>query len=300
MLNISIFQLIKQTLILWQGVVWQQIIRLKSFITLSENQWDKLDLLSILVKRDLETHYKGSILGILWPLIKQLSQLLIYTYVFSVVLKVKLSDRGLSTGDANFTFGLWLFAGLLPWLTFSTGLTQAARVVLQQKNLVTKVVFPLELLPLVPALSAFLESTFGLMALVTFSVFLNQSFHTTLLLLPLVWLPQLLLTVGLSYLTAALTVFIRDIPQVLGIILNLWFYGTPILYPANLIPEPIQTLVLWLNPLAAITAMHRDVVLIGTISHWQVWAVATVISAGICSFGYWTYDKLRSAFADVL
>ena len=188
-------------------MIWQQIIRLKPLIPLSESHWGKLDLLTTLVQRDLQARYKGSVLGTLWALMRQLSQLLIYTYVFSVVLKVKLSDRGLSDGDANFTFGLWLFAGLLPWLTFSTGLSQAARVVLQQKNLVTKVIFPLELLPLVPVLSAFLESTFGLMALIVFSTFVSQSFNSTLLLLPLVWLPQLLLTIGLAYLTAALTVF---------------------------------------------------------------------------------------------
>lgn len=279
---------------------WQQVLWLKKLVPLNNAQWSKLDLLRALVQRDLEARYRGSVLGNLWAFVRQLAQLLIYTYVFSVVLKVKLSSQGLSNGDANFTFGLWLFAGLLPWLTFSTGLTQAASVVLQQKNLVTKVIFPLELLPLVPVLSAFLESTFGLVALVVFSTLLTQSFHNTLLLLPLVWLPQLLLTVGLAYLTAALTVFIRDIPQMLGIILNLWFYTTPILYPANLIPEPIQTLIFWLNPLAAITAMHRDIVLLGSVNHWQVWAIANCVSAGVCVFGYAVYRKLRSAFADVL
>ncbi|NER84142.1 MAG: ABC transporter permease, partial [Leptolyngbya sp. SIO1D8] len=135
-------------------------IRLKPFIPLNESQWAKLDLLKTLVQRDMETHYKGSILGNLWPLINQLAQLLIYTYVFAIVLRVKLTLRGLPA-DNSFVFGLWLFAGLLPWIAFSTGLTQASRAVVAQPNLVKKVVFPLTLLPLVPVLTSFVESTFG-------------------------------------------------------------------------------------------------------------------------------------------
>ena len=172
--------------------------------------------------------------------------------------------------------------------------------VLRQKNLVTKVIFPLELLPLVPVLTAFVESMFGLMALITFVAVTSQTIHGTLLLLPIVWLPQLLMTIGLAYLTSALTVFLRDIPQLLGIVLNLWFYATPVLYPADLIPNPIRTLVFWFNPLAAIAEMHRDIVLVGEISHWQVWSVATVVSGCLFVLGYLTYQKLRPSFADVL
>jgi len=267
---------------------------------LSEAQWYKLDLLKDLVQRDLAARYKGSVLGSGWALIKQLAQLLIYTYLFSVVLKVNPSDRGISTENANVTYSLWLFAGLLPWLTFSSGLSSAARVILQQRNLVTKVIFPLELLPLIPVLSAFLESTFGLVVLILFTTILSQTLHATLLLLPLVWLPQLLLTVGLAYLTAALTVFLRDIPEILDIFLKVWFYATPILYPLNLVPEPMRTLVTWLNPLTTVVVMYREVVLLGDISSWRMWAFAVGLSAVIWVLGYWTYRRLRSAFADVL
>ncbi|NER79468.1 MAG: ABC transporter permease, partial [Leptolyngbya sp. SIO1D8] len=181
-----------------------------------------------------------------------------------------------------------------------TGLTQASRAVVAQPNLVKKVVFPLTLLPLVPVLTSFVESTFGLMALITFAAFVSQTIHLTLLLLPLVWLPQLLLTAGLGFLTAGLTVFIRDIPQTLGVILNLWFYATPLIYPADMIPQPFQQWVFWLNPLAAVGEMYRDVVLIGTVTHWGEWSAATGISVAIFLAGFWCYRKLRPAFADVL
>lgn len=279
--------------------LWHQITRLKPLIPLSEPQWIKLGLLRTLVQRDMEARYKGSVLGNFWPLINQLAQLLIYTYVFAVVLRVKLSLKGMPA-DNSLVFGLWLFAGLVPWLAFSNGLLQASSSVVGQPNLVKKVVFPLSLLPLVPVLSSFLESTFGLMALTTFVVFVSNTLHPTLLLLPLVWAPQLLLTAGLGYLTAGLTVFIRDIPQTLGVVLNLWFYATPLMYPAGMIPDPFQQWIFWLNPLAAIGEMYRDVVLIGEITHWGEWTAATGLSFVIFSASFWCYKKLRPAFADVL
>ncbi|NDJ16278.1 ABC transporter permease [Myxacorys almedinensis] len=260
--------------------------------------WVKLDLLKTLVQRDLDARYKGSVLGNAWSLLNQLAQLLVYTYLFSMVLNLKLTLKGIPAND--FTFGLWLFAGLIPWTAFIAGLSQGANSVISQPNLVKKVVFPLGLLPLVPILSAFVESTMGLMLLITFVVFFMQTLHTTLWLFPLVWVPQLLLTAGLSYLVAGLTVFLRDIPQTVGVILNLWFYVTPIVYPATLIPENLRFWVFWLNPMTAIVELYRDLVLVGEIQHWQEWGVATGVSIFIFAIGATVYRRLRPAFADVL
>jgi lipopolysaccharide transport system permease protein len=279
-------------------VVVQKAGKLKKWLPISELWWAKFDLLRALVRRDLEARYKGSILGNLWPLLNQLSQLLIYTYVFSIVLKVKLSLKGVP--ENNFTFGLWLFAGLLPWIAFSSGLIQAANSVVAQPNLVKKVVFPLALLPLVPILSTFIESSFGLMALIFFVAVSTHTLHLTLALLPLIWFTQLLLTAGLGYLMAGLTVFLRDIPQTLGVILNIWLYLTPILYPATAIPETWRNWVFWLNPMTAIAEVYRDLVLVGEVKHWGEWGVTTVISALLFGCGFWVYKRLRPAFADVL
>ena len=276
----------------------RKVYRLKRKLPLSEQWWAKFDLLRALVRRDLEARYKGSVLGNLWPLLNQLSQLLIYTYVFSIILDVKLSLEGLPENDA--TFGLWLFAGLLPWIAFTGGLTQSASSVLTQPNLVKKVVFPLALLPLVPILSTFIESAFGLMALIVLVAVSSQTLHTTLALLPLVWIPQLLLTAGFGYLAAGFTVFLRDIPQTLGVVLNLWFYLTPIVYPAVIIPEEFREWVFWLNPIAAIAEVYRDLILVGEIEHWAEWGVASAISLLVFGLGVYCYQRLRSAFADVL
>jgi lipopolysaccharide transport system permease protein len=272
--------------------------KLRRWMPVSEQQLAKFDLLRTLVRRDLDARYKGSVLGNLWPLVNQLSQLLIYTYVFSIVLKVKLSLHGVP--DNNFTFGLWLFAGLLPWISFTSGLTQATSSVISQPNLVKKVVFPLALLPLVPVLSAFIESAFGLMALIFFVALSTHTLHTTLVLLPLIWATQLLLTAGLAYLTAGLTVFLRDIPQTLTVFLNLWFYVTPIIYPASAIPENFRNWVFWLNPIATISEVYRDIILVGEIKHWIEWGVTSLISAIVFLAGIKVYQRLRPAFADVL
>ncbi len=281
-----------------QGII-RQLGKIRRWLPISEQWWAKLDLLRTLVRRDLEARYKGSILGNLWPLLNQLSQLLIYTYVFSIVLKVKLSLKGLPANE-NLTFGLWLFAGLLPWIAFTGGLMQSTNSVVGQPNLVKKVVFPLALLPLVPILSTFIESSFGLMALIILVAIISHTLHLTLALLPLVWLPQLLFTAGLGYLAAGLTVFLRDIPQTLGVILNLWFYLTPLVYPAEVIPQEWRGLVFWFNPMAAIAEVYRDLILVGEIRHWGEWSVAALISLSLFGFGFWVYKKLRPAFADVL
>ncbi|MEP0752683.1 ABC transporter permease [Trichocoleus sp. Lan] len=270
----------------------------RRWLPVNDLWWAKLDLLRTLVRRDLEARYKGSVLGNFWPLVNQLSQLLIYTYVFSIVLQVKLTLKGLPAN--NITYGLWLFAGLLPWLAFTSGLTQAASSVVGQPNLVKKVVFPLALLPLVPILSTFIESSFGLMALILLVAVSAGTLHTTLALLPLIWLPQLLLTAGLGYLVAGLTVFLRDIPQTLGVILNLWFYVTPIIYPASAIPEEWRGWVFWLNPMTAIAEVYRDLVLVGEIKHWGEWSAVAVVSLVVFFAGLSLYKRLRPAFADVL
>jgi lipopolysaccharide transport system permease protein len=280
----------------------QKVVRkaekLKRFLPIKQSWWAKFDLLRTLVRRDLEARYKGSILGNLWPLLNQISQLLIYTYVFSIILKVKLSLKTLP--ENNFTFGLWLFAGLLPWIAFSTGLLQSSGSVVQNSNLVKKVVFPLTLLPLVPILSAFIESSFGLIGLIVFVAVTSHTLHPTLVLLPLVWIPQLLLTAGLGYLAAGITVFLRDIPQTMNVGLNIWMYLTPIIYPATSIPLQWRSWVFWLNPMTAITEMNRDLILVGEVRHWGEWGVSCIVALVIFCLGLSCYRRLRPAFADVL
>lgn len=276
----------------------RQAGKFSSTLQLNSLWWAKLDLLRTLVIRDLEARYKGAILGNFWSLLNQLCQLLIYTYVFAIVMRVKLNLPGLP--ENNLTFGLWMFAGLLPWTAFTNGLIPAAISVINQPNLVKKVVFPLSLLPLVPIFSAFVEHSIGLVALILLVGITSQTVHGTLWLLPLVWIPQLLLTAGLSYLVAGLTVFLRDVPQSIGVLLNLWFYLTPIVYPASLIPEKWRIWIFWLNPMTAIAETYRNLILQGTVNYLPELGLVYLISLLVFAGGFSIYQKLRPGFPDVL
>ncbi|BAY57385.1 MULTISPECIES: ABC transporter permease [Leptolyngbya] len=267
-------------------------------LPIPQSFWIKFDLLKTLVKRDLEAKYKGSILGNFWAILNQLAQLLVYTYLFSIVLQIKLNFRGLPAND--FTFGLWMFAGLIPWTAFVAGFTGATTSVISQPNLIKKVVFPLGLLPLVPICTALVESSFGIILLITFVAFTAKLIHTSVLLFPIIWIPQLLLTAGLGYLVAGLTVFLRDIPQTITVILNLWFYLTPIVYPSSLIPEGWRFLVFWLNPMTTIVEVYRDLVLVGRMHHWEELGVLWGVSMLTFAIGLFVYRRLRPAFADVV
>lgn len=258
----------------------------------------KLELLKVLVQRDMAVRHKGTALGWLWPLIQPLSQLLVYVYVFAIVLQVRAQMAGMP--ESSWSYGLWLFAGFIPWLAFTSGLQQASGAVVLNPNLVKKVVFPLGLLPLVPICAAFVESTFAMALLIAFTGILAQIFQPTVFLLPLVWVPQLLLTAGLGYLAAALTVFLRDIPQTLLVTINLWFFITPIIYPVEAVPEALRLLVVWVNPMTTVAELYRDMILVGEVTHWIHWLVLTTISVGLYGLGLGVYRKLRPTFADVM
>jgi lipopolysaccharide transport system permease protein len=301
--------------------------RLRNPLTRARNHrlWEQADLLKTLIQRDLEARYKGSLLGRFWVVLNQVAQLLVYTFAFSIVLKAKSADlQSLGIQDESVAYGLWLFSGLVPWMAFTVGVTQGATSVLAQPSLVKKVIFPLALLPLVPVGSALIESSMGLMLLLTAIVLAAHTLPWTIVLLPIVWIPQCLLTAGLSYLTAGLTVYLRDIPQTLMVVTNLMFYLTPIVYSVSVLPGNWKSLIFWLNPMAAIVQLYRDLcfhrcltvlnpqnqpicqtdpvtqLTLKTPIHWGELTIATVISVVVLAIGFGLYRRLRRGFADVL
>ena len=271
--------------------------------TLGENpRGMKLNLLRVLVQRELAARYKGSIFGNFWSVAHQITQLAIYTYVFAVVLKVKLSQSAIpQTGriDDQLLFALWLFGGLIPWNAMTLSFMGSSTAVISQPNLVKKVVFPLVLLPLVPIATAFFDSTIGMMILIAAVAFALKTIHMTMFLLPLVWIPQLMLTAGIGYLLAGFTVFLRDIPQTVTIAVNLLFYLTPIMYPIEAVPEMFRPIMKW-NPAGILADLYRDLILWGEVRHLQEWGLLWILSAIVFTIGITVYRRLRPAFADVL
>lgn len=257
-----------------------------------------LELLRMMVQRDLAGRYRESTLGRLWPFLAQLVLLLLYTYVFSFVLKVRLPVEGLP--ESRLTFAVWLFAGLLPWIAFSAALTMATVAVISQPNLVKRVVFPLPLLPMVPVISAFVEMLCGLAALLALLVLVFHHASFTWLLLPLVWIPQLLLTLGLAWLIASFTVFVRDTQHLVPLGLTLGFFLTPIVYPSTAIPEAVRPWVEFLNPMAALVEVNRNLLLGSRLTcgleYLVLWGFALAVGAA----GLAWFRHVQRGFADVV
>ncbi|MBM3267169.1 MAG: ABC transporter permease [Candidatus Sericytochromatia bacterium] len=252
------------------------------------------ELIGMMVRRDLAQRYRATLMGLLWSLLHPLLTLLLYTYVFSVVLKVKF---GADASTAS--FALYLFCGMLPWLAFSEGLNRSAGVVVENVNLVKKVIFPLEILPLNLALAAVVTQAVG-MAILLPAIMLRGITPTWLwLLVPLLILPQLLWTVGLGWWVSSLGVYVRDVGQAIGLVLMAWMFLTPIYYPESMIPAEYRWLGL-LNPMAVLIGAHRDLLLDGRLP--AIWPLLGQTAAGAFVFllGFAWFAKTKKGFADVI
>lgn len=256
--------------------------------------WEQRSLLGLMVKRDCLGRYKGSLLGLLWPLINPVGHLLLYTFLFSMVLKVKFGTNG-STSN----FALYLMAGLLPWGAFAEALARSSTVILEHPNLVKRVVFPLQILPLVTVLSALVTEAIAFIILLVGVLIYNHGLPESLVYLPLIITSQILLTAGISWFVASLSVYIRDIRHLMALGLSAWMYGTPIVYPATALPEKIQFL-LWLNPMAGIVMDYRRVVLEGLAPDWRHYGVYTAVAIVVCIFGFKFFEGTKKSFADVM
>lgn len=254
------------------------------------------NLLGLMVKRDCLGKYKGSLLGVLWPLINPIGHLLLYTFLFCIVLKVRLGSAGDgSTGN----FALYLMAGLLPWGAFAEALSRASTIVLEHPNLVKRVVFPLQILPLINVLSALVTEAFAFTILLAAVIAYQHYLPVTLAYLPLIALSQFLLTAGLSWIVGSLSVYIRDIRHIMALALSAGMYATPIVYPASALPAKASFL-LWINPMAGIVLDYRRVVLEGLPPDWQHYGIYTTMAVVAFVLGLKFFEKTKKSFADVM
>ena len=251
-----------------------------------------LFLLQELVKRDFQGRYAGSILGFVWSFVQPLWLLLLFTYVFSVILEMKLDLQ------ATDNFGVFLFAGLLPWMAFQEGVTRGASAITDNTQLVKKLTFPSGLLVLAVVLAAVLHE---LIALAVFVAVLAMMGELSLSASPwlLVALPlQLAFTLGLGLLMASVNVFFRDVAQILGMLMNGWFYFTPIVYPPSLVPDEYRFL-LELNPFTPMVELYRWALLgeAGPGVPSGFWGLVAA-SVGALAVGWWLFRRLRPTFVD--
>jgi lipopolysaccharide transport system permease protein len=252
-------------------------------------------LLWELVKRDFIGRYKGSMLGVVWSLFNPLLMLTIYTVVFSVAFKAKWGTGG----ESKVTFAIVLFSGMIVHSFFAECLNRAPSMITNHPNFVKKVVFPLELLPLMALLSALLHFLVSFGILLVFCLMTGMTIYEGVLLIPLVLLPLTLLMIGLSWILASLGVYLRDLSQIIGVATTVSLFLAPIFYPIEALPEAYQALLVW-NPITLPVIQLRDLLLWDKPLQWDKWAASLLMGASVCQIGFWWFQKSRRGFADVL
>jgi lipopolysaccharide transport system permease protein len=259
--------------------------------------WQHRDLLLQMTRREMTQRYRGTYLGMLWALLTPLMMLLIYTFVFSVVLQARWGQMEEAMGVRQ--FALTLFAGLIPFSVFSEVVNGAPTLIVQVPNYVKKVVFPLQILPLCTVGSAVIHSLISVGILVA-GIALGLGFVSPMIvLLPLAYVPLLLLCLGLGWFLAALGVYIRDIRHSVGLAVQVLFFMSPIFYPITAVPEPLR-IVFYVNPLTTILDGFRQTLLWRQPLSWGPWTICTVITAVMAVLGYVWFMKTRPGFADVM
>jgi lipopolysaccharide transport system permease protein len=257
--------------------------------------WKNRGLIKALVAREIIGRYRGSVMGILWSFFLPVLMLAVYTFVFSVIFKARWNTGS----DSKTEFALILFAGLLVFNFFSECVNRAPGLILANTSYVKKVVFPLEILPVVTLCAALFHCGIASLVWLLFYLIFFGAPPLTALLFPVVLLPLLFLTVGISWLLASLGVFLRDVAQVVGVATTLLLFLSPIFYPVSMLPESFQK-VLLLNPLALIIEQTRGVLIFGKMPHWGMYFASLAGSIVVAWLGYAWFQKTRKGFADVL
>jgi lipopolysaccharide transport system permease protein len=253
-------------------------------------------LIKVSIEREVVGRYRGSYLGILWSLVIPLFLLAVYTFVFSVAFKMR---WGTGLDESRVNFAIVLFAGLIVHSTFSEAIVRAPSTIVGNVNLVKKVVFPLEILPLVTLGAALFHLAVSVMVLLLGVLVAGDGLSWTALLLPVVLLPFVVLTAGFSWMLASLGVYLRDVGQFVNLITSVLLFMTPVFYPLSSIPEKYQGWMM-LNPLTFIIEETRAVVVWGALPDWGGLALYSCISIAVAWLGFYWFQKTRKGFADVL
>lgn len=253
-------------------------------------------LLIQLTRREVVGRYRGSLGGVAWSFFNPLLMLAIYTFVFSSIFKVR---WGIGAEESKADFALVLFVGLMLHGFFADCISRAPNLVLANISYVKKVVFPLELLPWVSVLSSLFHLSISVGVLLVVQIFLDFHLPATALLLPVLLFPFFLVAVSLSFVFAAVGVFLRDIGQLTAMITTVLFFLSPIVYPSSSLPEGIQP---WVNasPITYPVEQARRVLIFGELPDFSGWFVYTAFAVVLLALSFFFFQKARKGFADVL
>lgn len=251
--------------------------------------WNYREMIISLVRRDLKSRYKGSVLGFLWMFLNPLLQLCVYTAVFSVIMRTGIEK-----------YYLFLFVALVPWIFFSMCLSGGTTVIFAQKDMVKKIYFPRQVLPIVFTTSQFINMLLSF--IIIFIVFFFSGIGLSaraLVYLPLVMVIEYILALGTTFLASALTVYFRDLEHILGIVSMAWMYLTPVLYDVSSVPEKYLP-IFYLNPMTSIVIAYRDILYYGRAPQMSTLRNALLLGVGVMVVGGITFRILQRHFVEEL
>ncbi|MEJ8759612.1 MAG: ABC transporter permease [Clostridium sp.] len=247
------------------------------------------EMIYSLVRRDLKGRYKGSVLGFLWTFLNPLFQLMVYTLVFSVIMKNNIEK-----------YYLFLFVALVPWMFFSAALNTGSTCILGQSDMINKIYFPREILPIANVTSGFVNMLLSF--LVVLGILIISGFGLNiqaLLYLPMIMVIEFILTLGLVFLVSSITVYLRDLSYILTIITMAWQFLTPVMYSSEDVPRELLP-IFNLNPMTAITEAYRDILYYKAIPEMGTLCQALVYGIVFLVLGFVIFDKLQRGFAEEL
>lgn len=258
------------------------------------NLVERRALVSQLVRRDFQARYVGSAAGWLWGAVHPLVLLLSYTFVFQICLKATLPP-----GEVTNNYTMYLFCGFLPWLLFQDTVLRSASSLVENSNLITKTVFPAEVVPVSIFLSSLIHHLIALALVIAATAIFLKTVSPMILLLPIYMLFIGLLAVGVGWIASSLHVYLRDTAQVLSVVMTLWFWFTPIMINERQIPQRFRPLVA-LNPMSWVVRAYRNRLLSARWPSWREVAVIGAYSTVVFIVGGLFFRHLKRGFADVL
>ncbi|MBW8305990.1 MAG: ABC transporter permease [Thiobacillus sp.] len=267
-----------------------------SLAALVRSLWRNRQLIAQMTRREVAGRYRGSVMGLAWSFFNPVFMLTVYTFVFSVVFKAR---WGVGGEESKTQFAVVLFVGMIVHSLMAEVLNRAPVLILGNVNYVKKVVFPLEILPVVSMGAALFHSLVSLGVLLIAFVLFNGYLHWTAVLAPLVVLPLVILTLGLAWMLASLGVFLRDVGQTMGIITTVMLFLAPVFYPITALPEEMRPWIM-ANPLTFIIEQAREVLIWGRLPDWVGLGIYTLAASAVAWAGYAWFQKTRKGFADVL
>ena len=258
--------------------------------------WHNRQLILQMSRREVIGRYKGSVLGLLWSFLNPVFMLTVYTFVFSVVFKAR---WGVDGNDSKTQFAVVLFVGMIVHGLFAEVANRAPSLILANVNYVKKVIFPLEILPVITMCAALFHGLVSLAVLLVAFFIFNHFLYWTVIFIPLVLLPLVVLTLGCAWMLASLGVFIRDVGQTIGIVTTVMMFLSPVFFPVTSLPEVYRPLIM-ANPLTFIIEQAREVLIWGHLPDWIGLGIYAVVATVVAWVGYVWFQKTRKGFADVL